>query len=332
MKRIILCLLLMFGNQAIYGQSQEGTEGNVQLQHDVECDSVLVEFGFSGDGCDTCNFYAAVMLKPYEGLADSSYLSSDTLSLDSIGTHIVRGGYFLHSSNDNVIDFYLPIGTWLHESPAVLTGVFTIDYVLLNAADSTPIEGAAVSFRDWTLTNLLRTATSNASGIARVSLNADSTAALAASPQWTFPTVWDSNTYSTDITDTLFGTSTAAAAAPSPAAVALVVDIGSGIIDGGTGFMIPRTGVTLFMNLIGRTTLTDGSFAYIPQSYEGQPDANGRVIFYVPATTPLSPPGAYWSLTYEATDGYSRGRGHIRNFILDTLPDPINLLSTTRVR
>ncbi len=335
MKRIILCLLLMlaFGNQAAYGygQSQEGTEGNVQLQHDVECDSVLIEFGFSGDGCDTCNFYAAVMAKPYEGLADSSYLYSDTLNLDSIGNHVVRAGYFLHSSNDNAIDFYLPIDSWLHESPAVLTGIFTVDYVLLNSADSTPIEAAAVSFRDWTLTNLLRTATSNASGIARVSLNADSVAALAASPSWTFSTTWDSFSYTSDHTDTLFGVS----ATPGPATgvdnVTAYLDAGSGMVDAG-GNMVPRRNVRFFLDIAGgEDAYYIDSWALIWQTYEGRPTAAGRFTFTVPANTKLSPAGSYYVLRYEAHDGRSRSRGVIYKFQLDTLPDPILIFDATPI-
>jgi len=324
---LVIGVIVAYDRTYGYSQSQEGTEGVVTFTHSSECDSAQVLFGYP----DSTNWYDTVSLFPMGGATDSSYLYTHGLDLDSIGPHIVRVAYWEHDG-DNTVDGYV-VDLWLHEKAPVLDGLYTVDYVLLNSADSTPIYKASVNFRDWTLANSLRYTTSNASGIARVGLDADSVAVLATSPHWTFPTTWDSITYSSNHTDTLWGASTEPAAAGTVDYVAAYIDVGTGIVDL-SGNMIPRTGIELQLQLVGQPYLhlTDHSWVIIPKLSIEYPNPVGRVTFYVPANTAMSPPGSHYVLTYIATDGYTRSVGQIRKFVLDTIPDPVKIIATTRVR
>lgn len=212
-------------------------------------------------------------------------------------------------------------------------GDYTVDFYVFDTSggDTVPVNQALVSFRNWGLTAPIKTPTTDVNGLARIATNADSVAVRATAPLYTFPTDWDSVTYSADYTDSIYGYLDVPAAAAGVNWVAAYIDIGSGIIDSATGLMIPRTGLRWSLTLVGEPTLNDGTWAYAPKVYQKQPDSDGRTIFYVPANTPLTPAGSYYILTYTAWDGSSLRTSEIRKFILDTIPDPVNILNTTKV-
>ena len=104
------------------------------------------------------------------------------------------------------------------------------------------------------------------------------------------------------------------------------------MVDTGTGAMIPRAGVKLYLMLMGNPYAIDGSWVYIPKIYEAIPDSVGRAMFTgIPANTMLSPVGTYYELTYVVRDGSSLSAGQLFKFVVDTIPDPLNLINATRV-
>jgi hypothetical protein len=113
--------------------------------------------------------------------------------------------------------------------------------------------------------------------------------------------------------------------------VRIYYDGGAGFIDSATGLMIPRTNVTYYCQTVGAQAFADGSWGVIPQMQKKRPDANGRVSFLVVANLFLTPPTSYYRFWYEARDGTTRIRGTIRNFVVDSLPDPVKVLETTEV-
>lgn len=145
--------------------------------------------------------------------------------------------------------------------------------------------------------------------------------------------VWTRQTYVHDYdTVTVKGCAVGVpGAAPGPDYVMAYIDIGTAMIDSVTGDMIPRTRLELKLNLIGEVTLNDGSWAYLPQTQTKKPDAAGRVGFYIPANTMLTPSGSYYELSYRSLDSRTLTSGIIRRFQVDTIPDPINILNATEV-
>jgi len=124
---------------------------------------------------------------------------------------------------------------------------------------------------------------------------------------------------------------------PLPPAVATApyvkayYDGGAGFVDSATGLMIPRTNITYYCQTIGAHAFADDSWGIVPQLQKKRPDANGRVTFLVVANLFLTPPTNYYRFWYEARDGRTRVRRTIRNFIVDSLPDPVKILETTEV-
>ena len=119
------------------------------------------------------------------------------------------------------------------------------------------------------------------------------------------------------------------AAAASAPYVAAYYDGGAGFIDSATGLMITRTNVTYYCQIIGAQAFADDSWGILPQMQSKRPDANGRVTFLVVANRFLTPPTSYYRFWYQARDGTTRVRRTIRNFIVDSLPDPVKILETT---
>ncbi len=118
----------------------------------------------------------------------------------------------------------------------------------------------------------------------------------------------------------------AAATAPY---VAAYFDGGAGFVDSATGLMITRTNVIYYCQIVGAQAFADASWGIVPQMQVKRPDANGRVTFLVVANLFLTPPTNYYRFWYEARDQRTRVRRTIRNFIVDSLPDPVNILETT---
>lgn len=124
---------------------------------------------------------------------------------------------------------------------------------------------------------------------------------------------------------------------PDPGAAAGVdfvrayIDIGEVHIDTLTGAPIPYKNVELFLDLIGNPIAISGDWFLPPLTYKGKTNAAGRVSFDVPANTKMSPNGTYYSLRYEARGRRGRLRGHIGNFVIDTLPDPLQIINAMSV-
>ena len=124
---------------------------------------------------------------------------------------------------------------------------------------------------------------------------------------------------------------------PDPGAAAGVdfvrayIDIGEIHIDTLTGAPIPYKKIELFLDLIGNPIAISGDWFLPPLTYKGKTDADGRVFFDVPANTKMTPPGTYYSLRYEGKGRRGRLRGHIGNFVIDTLPDPLQIINAIGV-
>lgn len=113
--------------------------------------------------------------------------------------------------------------------------------------------------------------------------------------------------------------------------VAAYYDGGAGFIDSATGLMIMRTNITYYCQIVGARGLANDSLGVVPQMQSKRPDSSGRVTFLVVANQFLTPPTSYYRFWYEARDQRTRVRRTIRNFIVDSLPDPVNILTTTEV-
>ena len=155
--------------------------------------------------------------------------------------------------------------------------------------------------------------------------------ALVNSPGYTFA----GSTFTVSAADTLavlgYDISAPAATADSNYVTAYI-DLGSGVIDSATGLMIPAEDVEMTLTLIGNPRLTDGTWLIIPTVQQKRPDANGRVQFTIPATSVMTPSGAYYKLTYKKRGGLSYLSGLARQFYVDTTPDPLNILDATEAR
>jgi hypothetical protein len=95
--------------------------------------------------------------------------------------------------------------------------------------------------------------------------------------------------------------------------------------------MVPYTQIEMILNLQGNPSAFAGGFAIIPREYKEKPNASGRVIFDIPATTVMDPDGCYYILTYRTRVGQSVLSGDLGAFIVDTLPDPLNIIEAIQV-
>jgi hypothetical protein len=133
--------------------------------------------------------------------------------------------------------------------------------------------------------------------------------------------------------DTVWGYSHAVpAASPTVAYVTGYIDIGTGMVDA-LGNMIVRKDLTMWVTLVSPTApRVDSSWQIVPKAYSTKPDTTtGRCTFRLPANTKITPAGTYYELSYQAYGGAPTSSGRLFKFTLDTLPDPINLLTATRV-
>ena len=134
--------------------------------------------------------------------------------------------------------------------------------------------------------------------------------------------------------DTIFA---ACYSMPAPAGgvnyVTAYIDLGEGALDT-SGAMVPRTDVTLYVILSGygsNSPRIDSTWGILPKEYSATANANGRVMFRVPANTVITPSGTHWELSWSASGSTSMfTRKLMFKCYLDTIPDPINLLNATR--
>jgi len=216
------------------------------------------------------------------------------------------------------------------------SGAYTVDIYVFDTLGgaTTAVEGATVDWRLWGLGRPShRVVTSNEFGIGRIHTDLDSLAVrIEDNPFYIFSSTWDSLSWTADYSDSIYGYLNIPAAASSPNYVLAYVDVGEGIIDSASGSMIPRDAIELYLDLIGETTLNDGSWMIVPKRQTKEPDASGRVNFIIPANTVMTPLGSYYILSYRAFDGVMQITGELKRFTVDTIPDPINILDATESR
>ena len=256
-------------------------------------------------------------------------LVTATATLDTADKQQIAG--LAADSTDAQLTATKGIGPW---GPAG-GGTYTVSILTADTlgGQTTAVPGVHIEFKDWGLSASHRNVESNESGIAQIGTDEDSLAfrAVYDNPLYVFPTTWDSLAWTSDTTDTIFGYLNVPAAAIAVNYVTAYVDLGAGFIDSVSGAMTPRTKVKIACNLLGGRNITGSTWALVPKTQKKKPDANGRVQFFLPANTVIEPAGSYYELTWEARDGADLLTGTIRKFIVDTLPDPINILEATEV-
>lgn len=112
--------------------------------------------------------------------------------------------------------------------------------------------------------------------------------------------------------------------------VTAYIDLSDGSVNSGS-FMNPRKNVTLTLSLEGATTLWLDSTAIVPKTYSAPVDTTGRATFMIPVNSFLTPKGSYFRLEWRAKDGYSISSGTIKKFVVDSIPDPVNIANTKEV-
>jgi len=281
--------------------------------------------------------------------ADSGGYAPDTFLKDSVWVpdvssfrRLFRVSFFSGSQllDDEIyrppIEYYVSggvIDTNRSEQGGTGTGSNTIDVYVMDT-DSNAVIGAYVEFQNWAISGMINNTYSDENGIARVATNADSVAVRVIAPMYDYSTSWDSMVVVSGnyLLDSIEGSLNAPSAAGPVNYVTAYIDVGSGIIDSSSGAMIPRDRLKFTLSLVGEPSLNDGSWAYVPKDWEKAPNASGRVTFTIPANTVLTPEGSYYELRYQTSDRRTRSSGVYRMFIVDTIPDPINILETTEVR
>jgi hypothetical protein len=134
--------------------------------------------------------------------------------------------------------------------------------------------------------------------------------------------------------DTIFANCTSV---PSPAAgvnyVTAYIDIGAGIVDT-SGSMVTRDDLELRIMLDGPPDLRIGtSWQLVPRVYRATSNGSGQYMFRLPATTVMTPTGsAKYEMNFIGRSGQPISIGPIFKFVVDTIPDPLNLLEATRVQ
>lgn len=144
----------------------------------------------------------------------------------------------------------------------------------------------------------------------------------------------DTGSGSTSV-DTIFGYGMSApAASPAVNYVTAYMDLTEGPVDT-TGNIIPRTDVTLWLILSGYGSTApriDSSWGILPKEYSAKPNSSGRAMFRVPANTIITPSNTHWEVSWSASGSTSMfSRKLLFKVRLDTIPDPINLLTATKV-
>ena len=220
------------------------------------------------------------------------------------------------------------------------SGTYIIDYFLYDTTDAaalggpTPVPGWTVTAKPWNnlYGNPSNVAVTDENGMARFATDADSLAFVVPSGLYSFPTVYDSQTWVANDTFTLSGYLNVPAAAAGANYVTIYLDAVTGMVDSSTGAVIARDRLQFFLSLVGEPGLqSDSDHVIVPKTKKKRPTSTGRVSFTVMANTGLTPAGSYYSLYYKALDGSSNFSGYTRKFVVDTLTDPINILDCEEV-
>ena len=205
MALLLIIAMISHSDGAGYGHRREGLEGAVTYTHDVECDSIVAEYGYDGAGADASNYYAEVTLYPETGATDSTMLQGDALNLDSIGLHLVRFVIYEHATNDNVADAY-EFGVHLHEEAIIGSGTampwqFYLCFVDTSATPDDTLSNINAHLQNQTGTRLTGVLTSNSEGRAGPYYVVDSVETVINTPDgYTF----DANGSTVTANDTLY--------------------------------------------------------------------------------------------------------------------------------
>jgi len=221
-------------------------------------------------------------------------------------------------------------GSW--QSGAGGTGSDTLIFYASDTGNNNRVEGVQITMYAIGGTQIGSEQITDASGKTIWALTSGDTI---------LPIVYGPYTYNWELPTLVFTGQTADSAmgyktADPPAAatapyVAAYFDGGAGFVDSATGLMIARTNVTYYCQTVGARAFADDSWGIVPQMQSKRPDANGRVTFLVVANLFLKPPTNYYRFWFEAHDGTTRVRRTIRNFVVDSLPDPVNILQAIEV-
>lgn len=171
MKKLFLLLILLpalaWGGD--YGSSIDGETASVTLNHTASCDSGRVWYGYP----DTTNWYVSYKLTSAGW--DNTVLLNSSVSLDSLGTHIVRLSYW--ETGAGSVSGYL-VGIWEHNdtkaAAACGEGIgdnTTIIYVLNSADSTTGISGFDITIQDSVGGEYQAYGTTNSSGCDTFSLD-----------------------------------------------------------------------------------------------------------------------------------------------------------------
>ena len=268
----LIGVLVFLGIVALFCANSYGaTDVPLTFATDDPCDKIVIKRYSSGVFIDS-----VISLAADSADADSNYYSI-TLSLDETKAVSLNIDYYWTGGNPTS-----EIIVWGPTSGNVgVGGVYTLDYYVLDAADSSAINDALVTFRNWALTTNLYTERSDENGIARQVTNYDSMAALVTAYGYTFSTAWDSMEWTTDTSDTIFGTAVASPAAPNNPAYCYVYGNirASSVNDTGDIYV---EGVTVTAGLNVNTGLTDTTGgAVIISHIAGSAVSDSTGLFYM---------------------------------------------------
>lgn len=162
-----------------FGMSKTGESATITFSHTASCDSGRVWFGYQ----DSTNWYASYKLTPAGW--DNAVLLNSSVSLDSIGTHVVRVSYW--ETDAGSVSGYVA-GIWFHKKDVVDefedrgygygSGVFACTVYTKLFSDSSVIPNIHVIAKNTDQTQLLANGYTNANGWVVLGLNSIAGGAL----------------------------------------------------------------------------------------------------------------------------------------------------------
>lgn len=257
----------------------------------------------------------------------------DTLSLNSDTLYQVQVYYSFENINGLTYAeaYYLAPGTPPAAS-CIGSGSDTLIYYTVDTGNDVRVEAAQVSLYAIGGSAVSPKQLTDGNGYVLVALNSGDTILAIVYGPHTYNWELDTVVFTGQTSDSAVGWKTTdPAAASTPSYVNVYFDVGAAYIDSTTGLMVTREKVDIYCELIGGKYLTGTTWALLPQIPPKRPDTAGRVQFLLPANTKIMPAGSYYQLSWRARDGYNILGDVLRKFIIDTLPDPINIWEATEV-
>lgn len=247
----------------------------------------------------------------------ASWSGNDGLS-SSFPDHIGAQSLPVSITNVDTV-WFVYSGTWAGD------GTDTFHVVAYDSLADNTIEGALVDIKNVGGVSVFNRRT-NGSGVVTAILQTGNTYYIYG---YGGGNAWDIDTViiSAGATDTMWGhTLFDPPAAAAASWVNMYLDVGTGWIDSATGYRIPLTEVEFTLTLSGVEGLNDGSWGFIPVDSSVRPDANGRVLWSGPANTIPGLEDSFYELRYKRRGHGSLASGLFKRFIVDTIPDPLNII------